>query len=304
VGESGAVRAVGSAVKRGTMAACPWCRSQAGYVMSRFGERYLRCGSCDLVFRERLPDAETLHREYRDRYFEELAGDQLIGQRTALYRCILERIERHERGGSLLDVGCGCGFFIELAGRRGWRVEGIDPSSESVALAREVLGKAVSCVSWQAYSSDRRFDVITMINVIDHMASPWTDLQKALSFLKPGGLLYLRFPNGMVHAKLLRIVERLSLPAWMQGYFVVHLYSFSAPFVRALLRNLGFEEIAITNSAVTGRVGQRRLLHPVIGWAFQAGLSLLDRLAGGGILLGPSLDVMARKGAPVSRQAH
>ncbi|MCU0582553.1 MAG: hypothetical protein MUE57_01725 [Syntrophales bacterium] len=97
---------------------CPYCLREASPGLAAGGWRFFQCSNCRLVFRDGLDVPETVveeRRYYEDDYFRELAWDQLEGYRDGIYREALDRIEGQVGRGRLLDVGCGCGFFLREA---------------------------------------------------------------------------------------------------------------------------------------------------------------------------------------------
>ena len=116
---------------------CPYCNSEAKLDFAIWGRPYFRCGSCDLMYRGDLQVElkRDLFRHFEREYFSEYAHDQLSGSRNQIYTHILDVIEKETAVGRILDVGCGCGFFLKEAKDRGWNMEGVEPSKESVDYA-------------------------------------------------------------------------------------------------------------------------------------------------------------------------
>ena len=137
---------------------------------------------------------------YRKNYFIEHSADQTGGNRNTLFDHALDLIETKKRIGKLLDVGTGCGFFLIAAWERGWQVKGVEPSIQSVELAQEEYGLDVFNGTLRDYNDDSPFDVITFNNVLEHSVLPWQEIALANKLLQPGGLVYLRFPNGVLHS--------------------------------------------------------------------------------------------------------
>ncbi len=273
-------------------ASCPYCRSAAKFGFKIYGMDYFRCPQCDLIFKGGSGEkARTdLIGHFATRYFRNSAHDQLSGSRDSLYRHIIEDIEGKTDRGWLLDVGCGCGLFLKEACDKGWQISGIDPSHESVAHAEGILGIPVFQGTLIDYPGGV-FDVITLINVLDHSPEPWRDVEKARTMLGPGGLLYLRFPNGRLHALLLTFADSLHARTLMEKYLIFHEYSFTPRFIHRLLDRAGFGEIEIRNARLSG--GE------TAGWFLKALVRVILKygspVSPSGFLFGPSLEVTARK---------
>ena len=141
----GGMAAIGGTSMRQTFETCrcPYCLEQANPGMTVGAHRFFACPRCHLVFREGLDVPEKAvseRRYYENDYFRELAWDQLEGYRDGIFREVLDRIEGQTGRGRLLDVGCGCGFFLREALARGWEAKGIDPSRESIDYLQATLG--------------------------------------------------------------------------------------------------------------------------------------------------------------------
>jgi 2-polyprenyl-3-methyl-5-hydroxy-6-metoxy-1,4-benzoquinol methylase len=281
---------------------CHYCQSVSNYCFSFYHRTYYHCPSCDLIFASREEDANTVIAYYRDLYFDNEAEDQMSGRRTNLYRHILDVLEDYKNPGSLLDLGCGCGFFLKEARERGWQVSGVDPSEKSIAYARSLIGDNAVCGTLDNVPTGRRFDAITLINVLDHMVDACQQLQKVQDLLAPEGIIYLRFPNGSFHSFVMRLSLMLSAKQFMNPFLIFHEYAITPRAIRRCLGDMGFADIRIFNSRLAGN----DLF--LAGWTF-AKLTMkilssltwgffksLEKLSGGRWLWGSSLQVIARKG--------
>lgn len=101
---------------------------------------------------------------------------------------------------SVLDIGCGGGVLAEAMTREGAKVTGIDPSAASIAVAKS-HGQHL-CIDYHACTaenfteiSDKKFDVVTCMELLEHVPSPASLLNAAASLLKPGGHLFLATIN-------------------------------------------------------------------------------------------------------------
>jgi 2-polyprenyl-3-methyl-5-hydroxy-6-metoxy-1,4-benzoquinol methylase len=279
---------------------CPYCRASSRFSFAYDGQAFFDCRGCDLVFRDDHPHGgESMIRYYEERYFEELTGDQLLGQRDRLFSHVLDEIEEAAPPGTLLDAGCGCGHFLKNAQDRGWLIKGVDPSGGSIAYSRALVKDATLKGTLKDLQDGQTYDVITMINVLDHTVEPWQETLQALSLLKPGGLLYLRFPNGRYHQALWKTLPRLVPLHWVMPYVVFHQHSFRSRFMERLLSRQGYVDIVIRNAAISDRLrpcfflGER--INEGLRSFLNATLKRTNRLFGPSVLWGPSLTVMARK---------
>lgn len=271
---------------------CPYC-SFSGHPFFLYNAvDYFKCVACGLVFRD--------HRLDRRGYiFEEQSLDQTSGTRDALFKLILQNIEIERPRGNLLDVGCGIGSFLKMAMDGGWHAKGIDFSHEAIRRAGVSCGDSAVQGTLQDINDHDAYDVITMINVLDHTDEPWHETRRALALLKRNGLLYLRFPNGTFHQTLWRGIPAFSWGNLIRKQCIFHRYSFTKRFIRPLLEHQGYEGIVARNSAVSAFIkpffpGKERVNRP-IRKGLLLGFRLLDISLGHRVLWGPSLTITARK---------
>ena len=111
-------------------------------------------------------------------------------------------------GKRALDVGCGGGLLTEPLRRLGAEVTGIDASPEVIAVARDharVSGLDIDYRSGDVQELEGQFDLITAMEVIEHVADPAAFIQALADRLAPDGLLLMSTPNATGWSKLLII---------------------------------------------------------------------------------------------------
>jgi 2-polyprenyl-3-methyl-5-hydroxy-6-metoxy-1,4-benzoquinol methylase len=233
---------------------CPYCRAWGLLYFMTEATRFFYCAQCDLYFRARSNEDWTrITAYYEFECFDNLAYDQMEGRRDDVFDDMLDLIENEKSDkGNLLDIGCGCGHFLRKAKDRGWQVSGIDPSQKSIEYARGMLGNAVQKDIISNHHPDRLFDVITLINVADHLRRPWTDIDRVKDFLKSGGRIWLRFPNGCFHPPIMKICAAIGLQQQAYQYLIFHEYSFTPRFIRKMLSDLNYVDVKVMPAKMTG----------------------------------------------------
>ncbi len=111
-------------------------------------------------------------------------------------------------GKTAVDVGCGAGLLAEPLARLGATVTAIDASAEVIAVAREHAarqGLAIDYRTGDVQELEGRFDLITCMEVIEHVADPAVFVKALAKRLAPNGLLVMSTPNATGWSRLLMI---------------------------------------------------------------------------------------------------
>lgn len=111
-------------------------------------------------------------------------------------------------GKSALDVGCGAGLLAEPLARLGAKVTGIDASPEVIKVAREhsaAVGLGIDYRAGDVQELEGKFDLVTAMEVVEHVADPALFVAALAKRLAPGGLLLMSTPNATRWSRLLMI---------------------------------------------------------------------------------------------------
>lgn len=225
---------------------CDLCGSDAAELeLEKNGYNIVRCAGCGLVFVNPRPTEKYLAEEiYTEDYFNAEKGYGIAdhfgaGRREARARAdrILARIEKRMKPGKVFDVGCSAGFVLEKARERGWVAGGVEISAFAAAYARDSLGLDVatgSLTDSSIHIPAHEFDLVLMMDVIEHFTSPSAALGRAAEIIKPRGILYLNTPNYDSPA------ARALGAAWGNIMPEHHLFYFTPPTIEKMLHKAGF----------------------------------------------------------------
>jgi len=112
-------------------------------------------------------------------------------------------------GRSAIDVGCGAGLLAEPLARMGAKVTGVDAAPENVAAARahaEGQGLSIAYHTGElAALPAATFDLVTSMEVVEHVTDPGAFIGDLAARLAPGGLMILSTPNRTALSKLLLV---------------------------------------------------------------------------------------------------
>jgi 2-polyprenyl-6-hydroxyphenyl methylase / 3-demethylubiquinone-9 3-methyltransferase len=131
---------------------------------------------------------------------------------------IRDRIDQHWQcdecgrtplaGKRTLDVGCGAGLLTEPLTRLGARATGVDAAPELIVAAREhaaAMGLDIDYRERTVEETEGQFDLVTAMEVVEHVTDPGAFLKALAKRLAPGGLLILSTPNATGWSKLMMI---------------------------------------------------------------------------------------------------
>jgi len=195
-----------------------------------------RCEDCGHIFADPCPTPAFLNALYSA--LDDPLYDEESGGREKNFLRVFKTLEKlRPEKGRLLDVGSATGILMDLAARRGWETEGVEPSAWAVAFARDRYGLTVrEGVFETAAVPPASVDVVTMIDFIEHTARPYDAMRKAAEVLRPGGLLCVVTPD------IRSVASRLARGKWWH-LRTAHLAYFSRRSLDALLKRTGFSVV-------------------------------------------------------------
>lgn len=121
----------------------------------------------------------------------------------------------------ILDIGCGGGLVAEPLARMGAKVTGIDASVETIGVARqhaEISGVDVAyrCASVEKMAEKKeKFDVVTALEIVEHVADVPAFIAACAALVKPGGLLVMSTLNRTAKSFALGIVAAEYILRWL-----------------------------------------------------------------------------------------
>jgi len=207
---------------------------------SGYGRHYaiVQCQQCGLVYTNPRYNEQDIVETYQSvedpLYLEERDGRVLTFERHVES---LERLTGPADGRSLLDVGCYTGVFVEIAGERGWDAWGMEPSRWAVEQAQARGLRVTQGTLDVASLPEAHFDVVTLWDVIEHLADPRGVLEQVYRLLKPGGLV-------VVHTIDVDSLFARVMGARWPWLMEMHLYYFSRRTLGAMLEKCGFRVLS------------------------------------------------------------
>lgn len=238
--------------------ACRLCGADASRKLiykSKEGIGYFRCQCCSLMYASPRFTAESLRRIYETPEFADLSSyenwsyDNWRQGRERSYHVEREKvalIARHLRAGvRILDVGCGTGLFVLLAGKSGYRCEGVEPSAMLAQVAREKLAVNVVNSPLDDLAPPYKYDGLVIWDVLEHLYDPLAVLKRCAQLTAAGGLIFAQAPHYRGISEVFKTAMcRLGLRRTYKNFgFPWHLYSFDRASMTVLMNQAGFEPL-------------------------------------------------------------
>ena len=280
---------------------CDLCGSaEKTLIKTEEGFPISRCRSCSLIYVNRIPEIQEgkVIGEYYEGTQEEIEASEWRYKDVSKF--LVSEIEEFHKKGTLLDVGCGYGFFLLEAKKHGWRVFGTELSHIAVNYAREKQGLPdvfFSDLSDITFSVDK-FDAINLTNVLEHVPSPTVILENCKSKMADGGVLLIRVPNMDFHAlkeKLKSMINAFGLGEGGEMTYLAsapphHLIGYTAKTLRKYFEKAGLQTVKVKPSKLSA-VANRSVVFRV----FDAMVQVLYTLSRGRINLSPTMLAIAVK---------
>ncbi|TFG65039.1 MAG: class I SAM-dependent methyltransferase [Spirochaetales bacterium] len=222
---------------------CPVCGGTSNPAVRRLPDRtYFACSSCSAIYRQQFSGSQE---EYGESYFFESYrrqyGKTYLDDFEHIRSMAVPRLETIGRlagktSGTLLDVGCAYGPFLEAARKAGFTPSGMDISPAAAAWVREKL--SIPAAAGDFARDDEfvpaGFDVITMWYVIEHFERTGPVLSKVNRLLKKGGVFAFSTPTCLG-------VSGMQNPGlFFQNSPKDHVTVLSPSMARRILRRYGF----------------------------------------------------------------
>ena len=222
--------------------ACCLCETESSFYKNIDGFDLLRCKDCGLIhlkevstqavnFLEEVTASEGQGKLEYWGYPEYFSKHKLIFDTFFLER--YQRIkEQISLSGPWLDIGSGYGLWQSFLKERNQISLGLEIEKNAYEYAKK-SGVDILHISIEEYSSEQKFSVITMCDVLEHVESPMEVLKKCYDMLIPGGLLYIQVPN--VIGLKIPFGDSLGLPH--------HLWQFDHRTLRQMTAKTGFKHL-------------------------------------------------------------
>lgn len=202
----------------------------------------LECNSCSLLRTYPQIKPEEFEKYYTEDYLpyvQEKGIFKVINKQ--LFRIQSRSFRNLKKGSTILEVGCSYGNFLSYIKAKGYNVYGIEPGENAAQRAREA-GLDVETVSLEDYQTDKKFDLIIMRHVLEHLADPVTSLKKMSGFLNDNGRIYCILPNSNA------VDRKIFKNDWYAWQIPFHFFHYNNKTIRLLAEKSGIGVLSVSYS--------------------------------------------------------
>ena len=204
---------------------CPLCQNSVKQWGEKNGYVLYQCNKCKLIFVDPLPDPSSV---YTADYFSGAKDgfgyvdyDHDKEPMRGVFEKYLSLCALYgKKSGYIYDVGAATGFFLDIAREKGYRVSGVEVSSYAADIARK---KGIDVKTGDLLDQEiekESIDIVSMLDVLEHMMYPFAELLYARDILVSNGLLLINTPNGQSFlARTLKTLWHLVVPPEHISYF-------------------------------------------------------------------------------------
>jgi 2-polyprenyl-3-methyl-5-hydroxy-6-metoxy-1,4-benzoquinol methylase len=194
-----------------TLTACPVCGhaqftpflKAKDHTVSQVEFQIVACSNCNFLFTNPRPPASEIGRYYESSEYIS-HHDEAKDLMSKVYNQVRDYTTRQKiklldeavpQRGTLLDVGCGTGFFLSKAQEAGWQAHGTEPDTQARAVARGRVGEAIFENIADPFFEAKSYDAITMWHVLEHVHLLNETMDWLHGHLTPQGRLFIAVPN-------------------------------------------------------------------------------------------------------------
>lgn len=237
-----------------TFDCCPVCKSPDctpfhtafSYAMVNFQEPFLpvklwmKCEHCGNLHTFQFPESFLALSEHQELIqpsgiCPDCISPTASGSVLSIWSEVLNLLRQYTDGTSVLEVGIGNGDFLSVALEMGYEPDAVEIEPERAQNVADILQLPVYCCDFLRFDTEKRYDILMMGDVIEHVTEPEQALLKAHRLLRENGVLWLSTPNFNSSFSRLRKFEDAM---WKEPY---HISYFSYETLLSLLQKCGFQ---------------------------------------------------------------
>lgn len=203
-----------------------------------------------------MPTEEELRKYYEEKYYQECTSDtynkkytpeekKFFGNEGLIAENVWKKYST-KRKGSMIDIGCGEGFFMNYFIKKGWNVEGCDFSSSGIErnhpkLLKNFVKGEINKIIEKKNKGKHTYDLINLSNVLEHVREPIELLDSLKNLMSPKSVMRIRVPNDFSDFQALLFKKKFTKERWFAP--LDHLSYFTFTSLKKVLENRGYSII-------------------------------------------------------------
>lgn len=225
---------------------CPICGDTENFLKYKYYDiKSFVCLKCRCLWNDKIPDYSRIEDyDFGEKNIKNPLNEENYEYRkNVLFKERLDEIKSFLKNKSdieLLDIGCGNGAFLDAA-KSQFNVEGVEISQRLAELTYNRINVPIHNIDFVYFVSDKKYDIITMYDFIEHTSNPSNILKKAYSLLSDGGIIVVYTPN---FESL--VFDALGTDSNLYNP-VDHLVLLSSETIKYMINNLSTRNIVIKN---------------------------------------------------------
>jgi SAM-dependent methyltransferase len=201
------------------------------------------CEDCSFVFRAIRPNknwfsnAFSIRENYQKSRNYSAINPKIEEERYARYFRLGEKIKstlnlQNKENPSILDIGCGTGSGLVAFNKIGFKSFGLDEDNTRAAFGID-KGLEIFVQSWETFTPDSKFDIITCLHSIEHFHNPSELMTKIKTWLNPGGKVVIEVPN-----------FKYFVIDWTDSLYLAHMANYTPINLVKLAKNCGLKFVS------------------------------------------------------------
>jgi len=251
------------AEQAGGTIACVLCGGTSSLLCDKRPATYFRCNRCGFIVQHPPPPPDAFASYAETEYQGGLYAEYVRAREMKLehFRRRLTIVQSHCQSGRLLDIGCSCGYFLEVAAAAGFDVHGLEFSASAIAAAAPAVRSRIRRVRVEDLTTgDGAFDVISAFDIIEHLTEPVEFLRRTRTLLSNNGWLVISTPDAR------HWLRPLMRSRWPMLQPMQHVSLFTGEALTRALTQAGYRHITIGPAfkvlSIDYLIGQLPTLNP------------------------------------------
>ncbi len=198
------------------------------------------CQKCEMAFVESIPASSKFFSALYAGTDRDVSIDFNYSGKLSIFSQIKKTILKFKKNGELLDIGAGTGAFVNFM-KDTFKTTGVELGSAAREFACSKSLNVIAAPIEKLPFPDQQFDVVTIIDVLEHLTNPRQALDEIYRVLKVEGLLYIKVPNYKIQAFKQSFLNYLQLSSeGIMGNYV-HINHFNPRSLQEISKISGFE---------------------------------------------------------------